>query len=246
MAMSVKDLAKWLKQEVEFLKENQDYVGGWIQLGNGLAAVVLWTPGWGDEKRDDCIQAEDNPDYALCAGIKIYNPHDTPDGWLMLSDKEGNIVTEESGISPKEDYEAEAKWLLDDFAKVETVDYDEDGVITSEIEEPKKEEESLKESKGDYLDSKYKKIIGEYFDYTGDFEFLDIVADVISRIDDFGDEEDIWRAIDDALIYNDDQWTIAQFYASSPSECDWDSIISDFDGDIHSICDLIISSGDEE
>ena len=245
MPKSVKDLAKWLEEEVEFLKENQDYVGGWLQLGNGLAAVVLWSPGWGKEKRDDCIQATDNPDYALCAGIKIYNPHDTPDGWLMLSDKEGNIVTEESVIAPNEDYEAEAKRLLDDFAIVENVDYDEDGVITSEIEEPKKEE-SLKESKGDYLDSKYKNIISEHFDYTGDFEFLDIVADIISRIDDFGDEEDIWRAIDNALIYIEDQWTIAKFYASSPKDCDWDTIISDFDNDIYSICDKILNSGDEE
>lgn len=244
MAMSVKDLAKWLKEEVKFLTENQEYVGGWIQLGNGLAATVLWSEGWGDDKRDDVIQATDNPDYALVAGIKIYNPHDTPDGWLMLSDKDGNIVTEESGISPNEDYEAEAKWLLDDFDRVKDVDYDEDGVI---ISEPKKEEESLKESKGDYLDSKYKDIIGAYFDYTGDFEFLDIVADVISRIDNLGDSEDIWRAIDDALIYTADQWTIAQFYASSPADLDWDDVFSSFESDIHSICEEILESeGDKE
>ena len=241
--ISVKDLAKWLKEEVEFLKENQDYVGGWLQLGNGLAATVLWSPGFGDEKRDDVIQAEDHPDYALVCGIKIYNPHDTPDGWLMLSDKEGNIVTEESGIQPDADYEAEAKWLLDDFERVSLVDYDEYGVITSE-EAPK--EESLKESKGDYLDSKYKKIIGEYFDYTGDFEFLDIVADVISRVDDFGDDDDIWQAIDDALIYIADQWTIAQFYASSPADLVWDDVFDSFQGDIYAICNKIVEAGDEE
>lgn len=245
MAMSVKDLAKWLKEEVEFLKENQDYSGGWIQLGNGLAAVVCWEEGWGDEKRDDCIQATDNPDYALVAGIKIYNPQDTPDFWLMLSDKDGNIVTETSGIAPNTDYEAEAKWLLDDFARVENVDYDEDGVIISEVEEPKKEE-ALKESKGDYLDSKYKKIIGEYFDYTGDFEFLDIVADVISRVDDFGNDDDIWYAIDNALIYIADQWTIAQFYTSSPADLVWDDVFSSFEGDIYAICNKIVEAGDEE
>lgn len=239
--ISVKELAKWLKDEVEFLKENKEYVGGWLQLGNGLAATVSWSEGFGDEKRDDVIQAEDNPDYALVCGIKIYNPDDTPDGWLMLSDKEGNIVTEESGISPKEDYEALAKWLLDDFERVSAVDYDEDGVITSE-----ETKESLKESKGDYLDSKYKNIIGEYFDYTGDFEFLDIVSDVISRIDDFGNDEDIWQAIDDALIYTTDQWTIAKFYATSPSELVWDDVFDSFQGDIYAICSKIVESGDEE
>lgn len=130
---------------------------------------------------------------------------------------------------------------MDGFERVSAVDYDEDGVITSEGTQ-----ESLKESKGDYLDSKYKNIIGEYFDYTGDFEFLDIVSDVISRIDDFGNDEDIWQAIDDALIYTSDQWTIAQFYATSPSELVWDDVFDSFQGDIYAICSKIVESGDEE
>ena len=267
MPKSVKDLAKWLKDEVEFLQENEDYSGGWIQLGNGLAAVVCWSAGWGEEKRDDCIQSTIDPDYALVAGIKIYNPHDTPDYWLMLSDKEGNIVTEESGIAPDADWEKEAKWLLDDFERVKDVDYDEDGVITSEVEASKEDEvkpevkepetkpegeveegckKDLKENKNDYLNSPYKRIIGEHFEYTGDFEFLDIVADVIDRIEDFGDEEDIWRAIDEALIYNHDRWVIAEFYYSTPEELDWDECISEFDGDIYNICDKILNSKEED
>lgn len=67
-------------------------------------------------------------------------------------------------------------------------------------------------------DSAYKDVIAEHFDYTGDFDFLDIVANVIDRIDDIeelGDDDiydEVMSAIDDELIYDDDQWRIMRFY----------------------------------
>lgn len=409
MAMSTKNLARWLDEEVEFLKENQDYTGGYAQLGNGLAAVVLWSPGFGDDERDDVIQAEDNRDYALCAGIKVYNPSDTPDGWTMLSDKEGNILTDEISIIPDEDYTALAKSLLDEFSRFETADYDEDGVVTGGIKEvgAKKDEsikkhsmkeglddkaveywvnevmfqleenddlatderivnasekelkelaervaheiiynsdnlwgninetiewciyhddfmegnskdesmnlkedssqlhygdivrikgrkdktlymitdasiqpngdkmynlvdasnphseileepfydyelelvkrdnskkESLKESNGTELDSlgeTNKNIVGEYFDHTWDFDFLDIVAKVVSRVDDYGDEDDIWGALDTTVLSTNEEWEIAKYYAGSPSNLDWNEVMVQFNDDIFAICGRI-------
>lgn len=319
MAMSTKNLARWLDEEVEFLKENQDYTGGYAQLGNGLAVVVLWSPGYGDEERDDVIQAEDNRDYALCAGIKVYNPSDTPDGWTMLSDKEGNILTDETSIIPDEDYTALAKSLLDEFSKFETADYDEDGVVTGGIKEvdAKKDEsmnlkedssqlhygdivrikgrkdktlymitdasiqpngdkmynlvdasnlhseileepfydyelelvkrdnskkESIKESNGTELDSlgeTNKNIVGEYFDHTWDFDFLDIVAKVVSRVDDYGDEDDIWGALDTTVLSTNEEWEIAKYYAGSPSNLDWNEVMVQFNDDIFAICGRI-------
>lgn len=323
MAMSTKNLARWLDEEVKFLKENQDYTGGYAQLGNGLAVVVLWSPGFGDEERDDVIQAEDNRDYALCAGIKVYNPSDTPDGWKMLSDKEGNILTDEISIIPDEDYTALAKSLLDEFSRFETADYDEDGVVTGGIKEvgAKKDEsmnlkedssqlhygdivrikgrkdktlymitdasiqpngdkmynlvdasnphseileepfydyelelvkrdnskdesikESIKESNGTELDSlgeTNKHIVGEYFDHTWDFDFLDIVAKVISRVDDYGDEDDIWGALDTTVLSTNEEWEIAKYYAGSPSNLDWNEVMVQFNDDIFAICGRI-------
>lgn len=333
MAMSTKNLARWLDEEVEFLKENQDYTGGYAQLGNGLAVVVLWSPGYGDDERDDVIQAEDNRDYALCAGIKVYNPSDTPDGWTMLSDKEGNILTDETSITPDEDYTALAKFLLDEFSRFETADYDEDGVVTGGIKEvgAKKDEsikkhsmkeglddkavkywvnevmfqleenddlatderivnaseqelkelaervaneilynsdnlwgninetiewciyhddfmkgnskdESLKESNGTELDSlgeTNKNIVGEYFDHTWDFDFLDIVAKVVSRVDDYGDEDDIWGALDTTVLSTNEEWEIAKYYAGSPSNLDWNEVMVQFNDDIFAICGRI-------
>lgn len=243
MAMSTKNLARWLDEEVEFLKENQDYTGGYAQLGNGLAAVVLWSPGFGDDERDDVIQAEDNRDYALCAGIKVYNPSDTPDGWIMLSDKEGNILTEETSITPDEDYTALAKFLLDEFSRFETADYDEDGVVTGGIKEVgAKKDESLKESNGTELDSlgeTNKNIVGEYFDHTWNFDFLDIVAKVVSRVDDYGDEDDIWSALDTTVLSTNEEWEIAKYYAGSPSNLDWNEVMVQFNDDIFAICGRI-------
>lgn len=236
-AKSVKDLSKWLKDEVEFLKENPDYVGGWNQLGNGLAAVVLWAEGYGDEKRNDVIQSEDDPDWGLNAEIRIYNPSDTPDGWIGLYDENGDIVTESSSISPNEDYDKLAQWLLGIYDKVKDVDYDKEGNITSKAKEEGKED--MKEG---YSTSKYKDIIAEHFDYTPDFDFLDVVSDIIDRVDDFNDEEDIWQALDDGLIYNAKQWIVAIHYCSAPGDLVWDDVLMELSNDIQAICSKIASS----
>ena len=373
----IKELAKWLEEEVEFLKNNQDYVGGWYDLGNGLGAVVLWEEGWGDEIRDDAIQATDNPDWALCAGIMLINKDDTPDGWFMPWDsKTGDIICETTGITPNEDYEKLAGWLLDDFnsvkdleikpngevigfgddenkgnpydpeklpdegmsqeeidnieveedadsmsaiinaikdaleddynvetsknnLKVRTfdVDYDfkfnKDGSVdltnindiidnqiswgyledTKEerddfkkafkhfdsaqdlvdsslpiflsvnIELPKKlkeekkvikEDKMIKEDK-EYSTSPYKDVIAEYFDYSSSFEFLDVVASIIGRVDNFSDDEDIYQAIDDELIYTYDQWKVLEEYCT-PQDANWEVAFESLCNDIFSIC----------
>lgn len=93
--------------------------------------------------------------------------------------------------------------------------------------------------------SPYKGIIGKYFDYTYDFEFLDIVADIIDRIDDFSDEQEAFDAIDAQLIYAEDQWKVMQFY-QSPSEADFNSAMDSLTEDILGICNKIVESSDEE
>lgn len=373
--VSVKELAKWLKEEVEFLKENQDYVGGWYELSNGLAATILWEEGWGEDPRDDVIQATDNPDWGLCAGIFVVNKFDTPDGWFMPWDsKTGDIICETVGISPNEDYEGLAQFLLDDYNLVKDCDIAKDGEVKC-VEEPKKEDEvetevedeedeikedftekgtqlvkrfnelglgdfyepfvgscgpftkngyeefkdkmnticdefddfaiikdftnayqdqdacdgkdkvieldeepielywvtslldgveeedfirkprveesckkeekkkTIKESK-EYSTSPYKDIIAEHFEYDGDFEFLDIIASIIGRIDDFTSDEDIWQAIDDELIYTYDQWKVLEHYCT-PQDANWEDALDNLSGDIFAIASTI-SGGQEE
>lgn len=103
-----------------------------------------------------------------------------------------------------------------------------------------KKNKKLKESLNN---SKYKDIIGEYFDYSGDFEFLDIVADLIDRVDFDGEDvdEEIYSAIDEGLIYNADQWKVMQHYQTA-SEANLDSAIEELTQDLIGISYEIIDS----
>lgn len=101
---------------------------------------------------------------------------------------------------------------------------------------PLKEEKAL-------TTSKYKDIIASHFDYSVDFEFLDIIALILDRIDfeeDLDDEIDV--AINDSLVYIKDQWTVAEFYVSSPADLDWDEVLNDLSNDIHTIAKEIIET----
>lgn len=94
-----------------------------------------------------------------------------------------------------------------------------------------KTEESLKES---VQSSKHKDIIGKHFEYSSDFEFLDIVASILDRIDFEAEdlENEIEESINDALIYTEDLWTIDKHYISSPADLDWETVLGEFRDDI--------------
>ena len=99
----------------------------------------------------------------------------------------------------------------------------------------------LKEDSHTY-DSPYQDLIGEHFGYSGDFDFLDVVADVLDRIDDFSDDDDIYSAVDDGLTYTDDQWKILKHYCDSPADADWDAAFESFLGDIRELSEKISES----
>lgn len=112
---------------------------------------------------------------------------------------------------------------------------------TEKIQIQKKASKKLGEAKS-LTSSPHKDLIGKHFDYSGDFDFLEIVSDVLERIDfenvDEIDDE-VQNAVDSALTYIADQWTIAQHYASGPDSLDWDEVVSEFESDIRSIVDEI-------
>lgn len=112
---------------------------------------------------------------------------------------------------------------------------------TEKIQIQKKASKKLGEAKS-LTSSPHKDLIGKHFDYSGDFDFLEIVSDVLDRIDfenvDEIDDE-VQNAVDSALTYIADQWTIAQHYASGPDSLDWDEVVSEFESDISSIVDEI-------
>ena len=93
--------------------------------------------------------------------------------------------------------------------------------------------------------SPYRDAIAKYFDYSGDFDFLEIVANVLDRIDDMSNDEDIWQSIDDELIYTADQWKVLQHYCDV-KDAKWDEAFESFSNDIYSLCQEILKENIKE
>ena len=87
--------------------------------------------------------------------------------------------------------------------------------------------------------------IGRYFDYAVDGDFVDVVEDIIDRVDDPRSTDDITQAIDDGLIYTSDQWTVLEHYCT-PQTANWEDAIDEFINDIYHIVDALNKSEDEE
>lgn len=72
-------------------------------------------------------------------------------------------------------------------------------------------------------------------------DFLGVVENILGRIDDFTDDDEIMSAVDDALIYDDDQWDVMKHY-QRPSEANFDEAIEYLIDDIYSIANRIAES----
>lgn len=76
------------------------------------------------------------------------------------------------------------------------------------------------------------------YNLTDDFE--EVMFNIISRIDDYSSEEDIYQAIDDELIYDDDQWTVMKHY-QRPSEANFNEALDALTSDVLTICDDLVN-----
>ncbi len=75
--------------------------------------------------------------------------------------------------------------------------------------------------------------------------FLGTVEGILGRIDDYNDEEDIMGAIDDELIYDDDQWEVMKHY-QRPSEANFNEAIEYLIDDIFAIASKLADGNLEE
>ena len=126
------NIAKWLKESTDWLIDNQQGCCT-LKLDDHLAICVGWSAGYGKEKRDDVIQTKDDPDYAICVGLKVW----TSDVFCITDFDHINFAYYEDGecadydvsISPNEDYEKLTKWLLDCYGNLEACVIRDDGLI---------------------------------------------------------------------------------------------------------------------
>jgi hypothetical protein len=124
-------IAEFIKESVEWLIENQMGCCRY-KLDDHLAIFVGWSAGYGDEKRDDVIQAKDYPDYGINAGIKVWTSDDMWTDYDYLNfpyEKDGDVWDIGYSIAPNENYEAVARYLLDEYKQAKELDMTDDGMI---------------------------------------------------------------------------------------------------------------------
>lgn len=155
---SLEEVKRFIKDSIDWLKE-EDMGCTTLKLDDRLAICVGWLKGYGDEKRDDAIQSEQEPDFAINAGIKVWTSDDIRTDYEYINMPYydgGDVVNTDITLDPsdeKDGYEQVAKWLLDQYEDLKDLNIDEDGLIhetkpeeTTEVEK-EVEEESLKEDK---------------------------------------------------------------------------------------------------
>lgn len=130
-------IAQFIKESVEWLVENQ--IGCCrYQLDDHLAIFVGWSGGYGKEPRKDVIQAKDDPDWGINAGIKVWTSDymQTDYDWLNFPyEEDGDVWDMDCAISPQEDYERVAKYLLKMYNEVKELDMTDKGkILPREVE----------------------------------------------------------------------------------------------------------------
>lgn len=127
-------IAKFIKESVEWLQAEQMGCCRY-QLDDHLAIFVGWSAGYGKEPRNDVIQAKDEPDWGIDAGIKVWTSDYmlTDYDWINFPyEKDGDVLPMYCAISPQEDYEQVARFLLEMYEEVKYLELNNDGMIIEE------------------------------------------------------------------------------------------------------------------
>lgn len=113
-------IKEFIKESVEWLQKEQMGCCRY-KLDDHLAIFVGWSAGYGDEERDDVIQAKDNLDYGINAGIKVWTSDDmwTDFDWINFPYYENEDVLDmDCAISPQEDWGRVTDYLLKMYYEV--------------------------------------------------------------------------------------------------------------------------------
>lgn len=122
---SVSGLAKFLEESVDTLiatasQYNDTYR---YDLDENWAVYVGWSDAGYDEDDESVIHDADAPNYVICCKIASTQPTVWGD-WVDYdylempyddNDEYGDVWDTDMGISPEENYQQTAKWLLDQY-----------------------------------------------------------------------------------------------------------------------------------
>ena len=131
MEFTMDNVAKWLKESTDWLIDNQQGCCT-LKLDNRLAICVGWSNGFSDEPRKDVIQAIDNLDYAVVAGVKVWTSDDMRTDFDFINFpfcKGGDVYDDTYTIAKDEDFDWLANALITDYEVLEGLEIDKDGEI---------------------------------------------------------------------------------------------------------------------
>ena len=131
MEFTMDNIAKWLKESTDWLIDNQQGCCT-LKLDNRLAICVGWSNGFSDELRKDVIQAIDNLDYAVVAGVKVWTSDDMRTDFDFINFpfcKGGDVYDDTYTIAKDEDFDWLANALITDYEALEGLEIDKDGEI---------------------------------------------------------------------------------------------------------------------
>lgn len=131
MEFTMDNIAKWLKESTDWLIDNQQGCCT-LKLDDRLAICVGWSNGFDDEPRKDVIQAIDNLDYAVVAGVKVWTSDDMRTDFDFINFpycKGGDVYDDTYTISKDEDFDWLANALITDYEVLEGLEIDKDGEV---------------------------------------------------------------------------------------------------------------------
>lgn len=130
-------IAKFIEDAVNGLK-NGEATNYRYKLDDRLAIFVGWSEGF-DEDDETVIHDEEDPEYGIVAGIKVWTSDDMWTDFDYLNFpyyKNGEVLDYvTSDISPNVNYTATANLLISLYDKIKDLDIDEDGKIIEDTEE---------------------------------------------------------------------------------------------------------------
>ena len=128
---TVDNVAKWLKDSTDWLIDHQEGCCT-LKLDDRLAICVGWSNGFGNEPREDIIQAIDDLDYAVVTGLKVWTSDDlrTDYDWISFPYyKSGDVCDDTYTIAEDEDFDWLANALITDYEVLEGLTIEKDGLI---------------------------------------------------------------------------------------------------------------------
>lgn len=86
------------------------------------------------------------------------------------------------------------------------------------------------------LSEEKREAILKQFNFEGDFDFLDIIADIVDSTEGSTEYEVLLECVDEAFCYHNCQWTLARHYYSSPFDLNgWEELYDKIISDIYKI-----------